>query len=212
MNVTPSGANTEYSRATGPSRPAATSPDRGDSGPAGGAAGKLWYGRGGGRGELSREVRAAVLAGTLLGSLLLAVAEFTTLFTVHVETSAAAIKTVTSGSHHSYALIPIAVLAAVLAFGVFRDGSRPALLAIGLLGIVTLLIALLGDLPDASATGLAGSSTTGLVNASSTPSAGLYLETLGAVAFVITCGVAFVAMAPPAGRPGRKRRPEAPAP
>jgi hypothetical protein len=141
-----------------------------------------------------------VLAATLLGSLLLVVAEFTTLFTVHVETSSAPIKTVTTGSHHSYALIPIAVLAAALAVGVFREGSRPALLAIGLLGIVTLLIALLGDLPDANATGLAGSSSTQLVNASSSPSAGLYLETLGAVVFVITCGIAFLATGPHVGR------------
>ncbi len=132
----------------------------------------------------------------MLGSLLLIVAEFTTLFTVHVETSSAPIKTVTTGAHHSYALIPIAVLAAALAVGVLRDGSRPALVAIGLLGIVTLLIALLGDLPDANATGLAGSSSTHFVTASSTPSAGLYLETLGAVVFMITCGVAFMAHAP----------------
>jgi hypothetical protein len=224
MNVTPPGANTEYSRGTGPSRPARTGSGRGYSASRDGARAEPSAARGGGRAEpsaarsggraepsaarsggraeLSRGIRAGVLAATLLGSLLLVVAEFTTLFTVHVETSSAPIKTVTTGSHHSYALIPIAVLAAALAIGVFRDGSRPALLAIGLLGIVTLLIALLGDLPDANATGLAGSSSTQLVNASSTPSAGLYLETLGAVVFVITCGVALMARAPSAGRPG----------
>ncbi len=194
MNVTPPGANTEYSRAMGPSRGAITGSIGGDSGAPGGR-----------RRELSRGIRAGVLAGTLLGSLLLVVAEFTTLFTVHVETSSAPIKTVTTGSHHSYALIPIALLAAALAVGVFRDGSRPALMAIGLLGIVTLLIALLGDLPDANATGLAGSSRTQFVSASSTPSAGLYLETLGAVVFVITCGVAFMAQGPPASLRGPVR-------
>jgi hypothetical protein len=141
----------------------------------------------------------------MLGSLLLVVAEFTTLFTVHVETGSAPIETVTSGSHHSYALIPVAVLAAVLAVGVWRDGSRPALLAIGLLGIVTLVIALLGDLPDATASGLAGSSATRFVTASSTPSAGLYLETLGAAAFVITCGVALIAQTSSSARPGPVR-------
>jgi uncharacterized membrane protein len=145
-------------------------------------------------------LRAAILAGSLLGALLLVVAEFTTLFTVHVETSSAAIKTVATGPHHSYALLLIAIVVAVLAIAVWRDSSRPALLAIGLLGVVALLIALLGDLPDAHASGLAGSSTTHYVDASSTPSAGLYLETLGAVVLVITCGVGFIAL----GSPGRR--------
>ena len=133
------------------------------------------------------------------------VAEFTTLFTVHVETSSVPIKTVTGGSHHSYALIPIALLAAALAVGVFRDGSRTALVAIGLLGIVALLIALLGDLPDAHATGVTGSTAARYVTASSQPSAGLYLETLGAIVYVMTCGVGLLAVAPQRGRSVRRR-------
>ncbi|MGZ4232712.1 MAG: hypothetical protein ACXVUE_14515 [Solirubrobacteraceae bacterium] len=146
-------------------------------------------------------LRAAIGAGALLGALLLVVAEFTTLFTVHVETSSTPIKTVTTGPHHSYALLLIAIVVAVLAVAVWRDTSRPALLAIGLLGVVALLIALLGDLPDAHASGLAGSSTTRYVDASSTPSAGFYLETLGAVVLVITCGVGFMALGSPGRRP-----------
>ena len=50
-----------------------------------------------------------------------------------------------------------------------------------MLGIATLLIALLGDLPDAHATGLIGSSASQYVQGAASPSAGLYLETLGAV-------------------------------
>jgi hypothetical protein len=146
-------------------------------------------------------LRAAILAGSLLGALLMIVAEFTTLFTVHVETSSRPIKTVSTGSHHSYALLLIALVVAGLALAVWRDSSRPALLAIGLLGVVALLIALLGDLPDAHATGLAGSSATRYVDASSTPSAGLYLETLGAVVLVITCGVGFIALGAPRRQP-----------
>ncbi len=67
---------------------------------------------------------------------------------------------------------------------------------------MTLAIALLGDLPDADASGLAGSSAARFVSASSTPSAGLYLETLGAAAFVITCGVALIAQTSSSARPG----------
>jgi hypothetical protein len=156
-------------------------------------------GRSGGRRRhperISDSLRGAILAGSLLGSLLLVVAEFTTLFTVHIATSSAPIKTVTTGSHHSYAML---VIGLVVAF--WRESSRPALLAIGLLGIVALLIALLGDLPDASATGLVGSSATRYIDASSTPSAGLYLETLGAVVLLITCGVGFIALGSPIAR------------
>jgi uncharacterized membrane protein len=160
--------------------------------------------RGRGAAQVPGSLRAAILAGSLLGALLLLVAEFTTLFSVHVATSSTPIKTVITGSHHSYALIPIALVVALLAIGVWRDGSRPALLAIGLLGIVALLIALLGDLPDANATGLAGSSTTHYVNASSTPSAGLYLETLGAAVLLITCGLGFIALGSPTPRAPRR--------
>jgi hypothetical protein len=201
VNDTPPGTNIEYSSPPTPKRGSGAASKRASAAPCGGdsAAGR------GGYSGLSRGARAGVVAGTLLAALLLVVAEFTTLFTVHVETSSVAIKTVTTGSHHAYALIPIAVLAAALAIGVFRDESRPALLAIGLLGIVALLIALVGDLPDANATGLAGSSATHFVSASSTPSTGMYLETLGAAVLVITCGVGFMAIGAPALRPASSR-------
>jgi hypothetical protein len=190
MNVTPPEAGTEYSTGSGASEPALRRRLQGDR-----------RRRGRSFDQAPGSLRAAILAGSLLGALLLVVAEFTTLFTVHVETSSAPIKTVATGSHHSYALLLIAIVVAVLAIAVWRDTSRPALLAIGLLGIVALLIALLGDLPDAHASGLAGSSTTHYVDASSTPSAGLYLETLGAVVLLITCGVGFIALGSPGRRP-----------
>jgi hypothetical protein len=45
-------------------------------------------------------------------------------------------------------MIPIALLAAALGIAVWRTGSRSALLALGLIGVVAVLIAQLGDLPD----------------------------------------------------------------
>ena len=151
-------------------------------------------------------VGATIFAAGLLGALLLLVAEFTTLFDVHAATSSAAVSTVGTGSHHGYALVPIALLAALLAGAVWARGSRPALLAIGVLGVIALLIALLGDLPDAQASGLIGSTSSHYVTASSTPSAGLYMETLGAVVLVITCVCGFLLLGPPVGR-ARPRRP-----
>ena len=189
MNDTPPGTNTEYSSPRRANQAFATVAQRVSAVPRGA------------RRELGRGVHLGILGGVLLGSLLLIVTEFTALFTVLVATSRHPIKTVTAGSHHSYALIPIALLVVALAAGGLRDSSRPALLAIALLGIVTLLIALIVDLPDAHPTGLTGSGVNDFVSARSTPSAGMYLETLGGAVLVIACGVGLMAIGAPALRP-----------
>jgi hypothetical protein len=156
----------------------------------------------------SQTIRRTLLIGGLTGSLLLLAAEFTPLFSIHTSSSHVALKTVQTGSNHSYALIPIAALAILLTVEVWRSGNRLALLATGVLGVVSLLIALLGDLPDAQATGLIGSLATGLKIASASPSTGLYLETLGAVVLLITAAAGLLLQTPrklPA--PRRRTRP-----
>jgi hypothetical protein len=153
-------------------------------------------------------VLAGVLAGGFLGALLLLVAEFTVLFEVHVASTPLPLQSVTAGSHHTYALLPIALVASALSFGVWRAGSRPALLAIGVMGVIALLITLLGDLPDAHAKGLVGSATTHFAEASSTPKAGFYMETLGAVVLVITSVSGFILLGPPTPAPRRRHPPQ----
>jgi hypothetical protein len=140
-----------------------------------------------------------------MGALLLLVSEFTTLFTVRTSATAAPVSAVATGSHHTYALIPIAALVVLLSLAVYTAVSRPALLAIGLLAILTLLIALLGDLPDAQASGLVGGGAQHYVAASATPSAGLYMETLGGVVLLITSVCGFLLLGPP---PRRAPRPQ----
>jgi hypothetical protein len=136
-----------------------------------------------------RATRVAVLCGGLLGSVLLFAAEFTPLLHVHSSARGAPIvKTIGTGPHHAYALIPLALLAAALTLGARVSGSRLALLSIGLLGLVALGIALIGDLPDAQASGLLGHAGGTYVSAAAHPSAGLYLETLGGVVLLLTSG------------------------
>lgn len=188
MNATPPEANYEYSRG---SRDVGT-----DSLP--GAAGS----------RPRSAVTAGVLCGGLLGALLLLVAEFTTLYSVRTASTSVVVKSVGTGSNHAYAMIPIALLATLLAFAVWRAGSRPALLAIGILGVLALLISLLGDLPDAHASGLVGSSTTHYISASSHPSAGFYMETLGAMVLLITCVSGFLMLGAPPRRARPPRTPE----
>ncbi|HEY5318639.1 MAG TPA: hypothetical protein VIJ20_11690 [Solirubrobacteraceae bacterium] len=128
-------------------------------------------------------ISLSVLAGGLIGALLLLVAEFTPLYKQDSATSRIALHTVRTGSHHAYALIPVGLLAIVLAFGASRSAGRTPLLALGALGILTILIALIGDLPDADASGFV----TGFVKAKDVPQVGFYLETLGAAVLVVTC-------------------------
>lgn len=130
--------------------------------------------------------RNAVLVAGMLGALVLIVAEFTPLLDVHAAGHADPVKTVQTGAHHSYALIPIAVLAAALAFSAWRSESRFALLAVGALGLLVVGITLFADLPDAHSSGLVGSFRTGLASASSAPAVGLFLETAGGIVLILT--------------------------
>jgi len=129
-------------------------------------------------------ISLGLLAGGLIGALLLLVAEFTPLYNQDSATSRIPLHTVHTGSHQAYALVPVALLAIVLAVGASRSASRPALLALGALGILAVVIALVGDLPDAHASGFAR----GFIKAKDVPQIGLYLETLGAALLVITGG------------------------
>jgi len=183
MSPTPPEASTEYSRGVGPESGASMHRSREVPGARPGL------------------ISTAVLAGGVLGALVLVVSEFTTLYSVYVSSSVMPVSSQTTGSHNSYALVPIAVLAAVFAVAFWRYGSRPALLGVGALGLIALLIALIGDLPDAHASGLVGSPTSHYQQASASPSAGLYLETLGAVLLIISCGCGVLLLGPRRPRP-----------
>lgn len=178
-------ATSEYSRASGARR-----------------------GSGGVAETASRPLAIAVLAGGLAGAILLLVAEFMPLLQVHSSLHRAPIATLSTGSHDSYALLPIALLTAFFSFVVWRTRSRLGLLATGVLGLVAVLIALIGDLPDAQATGLVGSAASHFAIATSSPAVGFYLETLGAVLLIITSvgGLLLLPAPVPAPRPSRPLR------
>jgi hypothetical protein len=177
VSATPPEAKTQYSRGPGPSR-----------GPAP---------------DFSGALRTAILGSALLGALLLVVAEFTTLFTIHAVGVSGVYKSVRTGSHDSYAMILVAVLAVVLAWGAVSTGNRWALVALLAVGIAALLISLIGDLPDAQASGTIGSVQAGFKTATNKPSAGLYLETLGAIVLMISGGCGLLLGAPGGARSAR---------
>lgn len=157
----------------------------------------------------STALRAGVLGSAVLGAALLIASEFMTLYRVGTTTADHPIGAVTTGSNDTYALIPIAVVAVVLAFGAVVRGSRPALLALGALGVATLLLALIGDWPTAHATGMVGNAAAGFQKGSAKPQAGLYIETLGAIVLIISSGCGILLAAPGGARQGRPRAPAA---
>jgi hypothetical protein len=171
MNASRPEADTEYSRGVaanrGPGNPPAR-PRRGGAHPAG---------------------LTALLAAVAVGGALLIAAEFLPL--LHVRSGAyhgGVIKTVQTGQHNSYALIPLALVALALAFSAWLGAGRLATASIGLLGLVALGIALLGDLPDTRASGLVRGASGAYVLAASSPAAGFYFETAGAVVLLLCAG------------------------
>jgi hypothetical protein len=140
----------------------------------------------------------------LTGAALLLAAELTPLLRVDsVARHPVVIRTVETGPHHGWALVPVAGLAAALATAMLHPptrtaGVRTAAGLLGLLGLAALGIALLADLPAARATGLVGTPATGLHDAVARAATGLYLETLGAFVLLLAGAVG-----------GLVRRPEA---
>jgi hypothetical protein len=149
---------------------------------------KFEYSRAPARSRTPAAITVALLAGGVAGALLLLLAEFTALYDEDSAARRIPVRTELTGAHHAYALIPVALLALVLTIAAARVASRPALLALGALGVLAIVIALAVDLPDAQAGGIVGSAARGYSRARDVPQVGLYLETLGAALLVITCG------------------------
>jgi len=159
-----------------------------------------------GRGRLNgrpegdwRVAQRAVQAVALIGVAALVVAEFAPLYRVRTDVGHHIVRSVSAGSHNSYALLPIAVLAALLAGVVGRSGW-PAPAALALLGLAAVGIVLIGDLPDVHRVGVVGTPATGLHDAHTIAGAALYLEALGAIALLIAGAAGLIlrlaAMAP----------------
>jgi hypothetical protein len=130
-----------------------------------------------------RVARRIVQAVVLIGAAALVVAEFEPLYRVRTDVGRQIVRSVSAGSHHSYALLPVAVLAALLA-GALGRSRWPVPAALALLGLAALGIALFGDLPEVHRAGVVGTPATGLHDAHTVTGAALYLETLGAIALL----------------------------
>jgi hypothetical protein len=122
------------------------------------------------------------------GALALLIAQFTPLLRITtVARHPVLARTVQTGPHHGWALVPVAVLALGFAGLARRTGSRAALV----------------DLPGVHSTGIVGTPAGGLRTAQAHAAIGLYLETLAAALMLIAAAVGALLSTGARASPGR---------
>lgn len=127
-------------------------------------------------------LRWGLLAVAAIGSLLLIVSDFETLYSIKVLTVTKT--SVVGHDQHSYGMFLIGLAAlGMTAVAAVAPRPLPAIAAIATLGLVALLITLIGDLPDVNSTGLVGQL---YADASAGAKIGFFTETLGAVALLFS--------------------------
>jgi len=143
------------------------------------------------------KARAAAAALALAGAIVLAVAEFSTVFEVTVGSLGVVKRSSTGGEHHGYALLVIGLAAVGMVLWALGSGGRPAALALLALGAAALVVAVAVDLPDTHGSGQLPESLA-YENARARAGTGLSLEIAGGVLLLVAGGV----LAAAAGRPG----------
>jgi hypothetical protein len=130
----------------------------------------------------------------IAAALLLVLTEVSTLFSIDVATATCSDLAdpdladrcdTTGGEQHSFALVPVALLVAVMAVGAGLGGSRPAGIALIGAGVVVLVITLLFDLPDTTKTGEIGST---FASAEAEKGPAFWFELLGGI-LAVAAGV-----------------------
>jgi len=137
------------------------------------------------------------------GCVLLVAAEFSTLYEIRVITVVQ--ESTTSGDHHGFALLVIALAAAFMAYGALMGGSRPAAFGLLFLAAAALFVVLAVDFPDVNKEGFLA---VAFEQAKATPRTGFYLESLGAVLLLLGAVITIVFGREDAdARPGAAARP-----
>jgi hypothetical protein len=137
-----------------------------------------------------------------VGAVLLIVAEFLVLREVKAVTAVPRGGTVTGGSYHHYALGVIGLALLVMGFGAGFRGARPAAVACLVLSLAAVVVVLFVDRPEINDAGILAD-TYDLAQAH--PTAGFYVESLGA-ALALVGSVAALVLRPaePPRRPARR--------
>ena len=156
--------------------------------------------------ELPRIV--ALLLGSA-GAVLMIVSEFATLRSVKVLTASCTDLADPSlrgacvthgGEEHSYALVLMGIVALLMVWGAVLGRSRPAAVALIVIGAAVVAIALLTDVPDIHKTGLLGQR---FDSAHAEAGPGLWMEIAGGAAVLASGAIAAASIRK---RPRRRRR------
>jgi hypothetical protein len=100
-----------------------------------------------------RALRWVPAALGLAGAVLLVISEFSTVTHVNAITVVLPNSERTGFDQNSGAMLILGLLAVPMLVGAALGPSRPAMVAVAAIGVIALLIALLGDLPDVTRTG-----------------------------------------------------------
>ena len=137
------------------------------------------------------------------GAVLLIVAEFLVLREVRAVTAVPRGGTVTGGSYHHYALGVIGLALLVMGFGAAVRGARPAAIACLVLSLAAVFVVLFIDRPEIDDAGILAE-TYDLAQAH--PTAGFYVESMGA-ALALIGSVAALVLRPGSARSRSRGRP-----
>ena len=155
-----------------------------------------------------RPVWIVVLGLAVAGAVLMIASEFATLRSVKVLTASCSDLADPSlrgscvthgGEDHSYALVLMGIVALVMTWGAVFGRSRPAAIALMVIGAAVLAIALITDVPDIHKTGVLGER---FDSAHAEAGPGLWLEIGGGALALVAGAVATSALR----RRGRARR------
>jgi hypothetical protein len=114
--------------------------------------------------------------------------ELMTTFEFDLGTSGETQRTIAASDRHSYALLVLAIFALVALVVAVVAGSRPAAVAVGVTGGLTLLFFLVVDLPDVGQEGTVDEPSRVFFSSEAEPSDGFWLELVGTVALAVSGG------------------------
>jgi hypothetical protein len=137
-----------------------------------------------------RALRGVLAALGLAGAVLLVISEFSTVTHVKAITVVLPNSERTGFDQNSGAMLILGLLAVPMLVGAALGPSRPAMVAVAAIGVIALLIALLGDLPDVTKTGTIFRER--YEDATAQAQIGFTFEWLGAVLLILSAGLLLV--------------------
>jgi hypothetical protein len=144
----------------------------------------------------------------VIAAVVLCVSELQTMFELAPQ-SGQPLAEQSGGDRHGYAILVLGIFAAIATVLAILTASRPAALAVAVMGAASLLVFLLIDLPDAGQTGVLDQGGQSFVDAKANPQGGFWLLLIGALGLTLS-GVALATLSSEQLaelRPKRRSRP-----